>query len=175
MPCIHYFSLFNPSHRPYRSACTCFYLWCNTWHPPHLILHITHRWTYCLNYNQIKCGYGCAWLQIPLLFFLPFLACGPDFFFSLNLSTGLFLPKKKEKKNPSNMLFHLVFSSVSKGMVRFQLKQKKKTLQNVWFHWQIVLCQKGISRFYEPVNQACTASPDNLFSFTRSREPLKLN
>lgn len=114
--------------------------------------------------------YGCACSPPPS----SSLVWSPNFF-SLNLSTALFLPNNP----PMKMLFHLPFSSVPKGIAHFQQKQKCSSTflsKRLCFRWQIVLCQGDISCFCKPVNHTWTASPDHLFIFMRRRaEPLKLN
>lgn len=66
----HYFSLFNPSQQPYLSVFSVHvsggvcntHMQLHTCHNPHRIriTPASHQWTYCLNYNQNKCTYGCA-------------------------------------------------------------------------------------------------------------------
>lgn len=126
MSCTLYSSLFYPSHRPHLSVCSLYVFgvtYIYTHHTPNA--HTSPSTPHILYHKYlIKCVYGCACLKphppSSSSSSSSLLSMQSRFFFLQTSLLACFC-----QATPIKMLFHLLSSTVSKGVAHFQLKQKR--------------------------------------------------
>lgn len=148
---LHYFSLFNPVlHACFGWGVQHTHLQIHTVHSPHHIIHITpssFQWTYCLNYNQTKCTYGCTCPPPPSS---SLLSVQSRFFPWISL-LPCFLPNSSHQNAVSSPLF---LSFQRNGT--FPIKAKKNVPFKIHSRMSLlVLTDLSLSKGHKLFLQAC--------------------